>query len=1285
MSTTHSELTILQYNMRRAREGVMAPFFEDEDNCHYSVIAVQEPWINSFTPTTYHPRGDRYELVYPSEGRARVCFYVNKHMPLTSWNSYELSPDLMSIRLKCSGENENENWMWIHNIYRQSDQEDPNVTLDLLENALAEEGEHIVVGDFNSHHPQWGGLGVESDAVSGRILEIVDHYGLELLLPQGTITWQRNEQKSTIDLSWAIQGAASRLIRCEPHDKASHGSDHLPILTIIDASYADAPVKKRKKWQDMDKEKFRETVARHLPEVESIRGETLTETMIEHTLETITESIQLAIEKCVPDLRICQWSKPGFDQECKEWVRECNRLQRRYQQDRTPESYGIWRTAENRKKKLVSKRLRQNHRQKVETASQDTGGIWKLNKWVKARGVRAQGVTPAISRPDGTKADNPEEKSDLLKNSFFPIPPSADLGDIRDFRYPEPLECPEITEWELRRAILATKTGKAPGPDGIPNQILHTVVDQLIPLLLSLLNSSLTRGYHPYAWKRSVTVALRKPGKGDYSKPKAYRPVALLNTIGKIMESIMATRISWWMEEFQLLPPGHMGGRKMVSVEQAIHLLLERIHAAFKTETPVASLLMLDVSGAFDNVSHERLIHNLRKRQLPTQVVQWIRGFLKDRSTTIKLPEYTSEPMATPTGIPQGSPLSPILYLFYNADLIECTGNDPLRSTSTGWIDDVGILVRGESTEANCRTLETVYQSAARWAISHASVFAPEKFALMHFTKDDTQDIGAAMHLGEVEVKPSESIRVLGIHLDAQLSYATHLRHIEATASKRLNGLQGIAGSTWGFSLMDVRRLYTGAVIPQLTFGSSVWYTPLEQRGTKTREAKVLRVLGAIQKRAGAIIAGAFRITAGAALDIELFTMPIKQKLERNNAESLIRLWNRPVWYWMEQARPAVRKKHAWWSPFHRLQEKYWKMIQSKLPYQGVGMDWDTEIQTPFVCSPWWEAPKVHIAKSSEQAIKDHDLITLCHGYDTLDTYTDGSGNGGQIGAAAVTLPGTGVRSQGTAMGPDTLMTVYTAELQGIVLALQMVEDQPRFRKVNIFTDNQAAIISAGNPRICSGQYLLKRIVQLVDKLRERRTEVCIYWIPAHVGVDGNELADKAAKAAAHTRNYMEGITCLKSNLKRLIRGEFKKQWKTAWENAPHGRITFRLEPEPHKRVLTKFGGLRKAESSILIQCRTGKIGLKKYLYDIGRADSPYCNHCEGSNQTVRHVLVDCTGFEPLKQQIFGRKILNLISILGDPAYAKRITNFMIRTRLLGQFQAVEPEQLQEDAPSHVS
>ena len=133
--------------------------------------------------------------------------------------------------------------------------------------------------------------------------------------------------------------------------------------------------------------------------------------------------------------------------------------------------------------------------------------------------------------------------------------------------------------------------------------------------LEQIFNDSLSIGYYPAHFRESVIIILRKlRGNRDYTNPKNYRPISLLNTIDKIIETIIASRISYIATTHELLPTIHFGGRRGSCMETAIHHLLEKIYTAWN-ENKITSFLMIDVFAAYLNISHERLLHNLWKKK----------------------------------------------------------------------------------------------------------------------------------------------------------------------------------------------------------------------------------------------------------------------------------------------------------------------------------------------------------------------------------------------------------------------------------------------------------------------------------------------------------------------------------------------------------------------------------------------------------------------------------------------------------------------------------------------
>ncbi len=178
-----------------------------------------------------------------------------------------------------------------------------------------------------------------------------------------------------------------------------------------------------------------------------------------------------------------------------------------------------------------------------------------------------------------------------------------------------------------------------------------------------------------------------------------------------------------------------MGACPGRSTDTALEMLVKQIHAAWQADDGVASLHSLDMTGAFDRVVLVQVLHNLRKRCIPQWLVQFISYFLSDRLTSLCFPGFSSSPFSSEQGIPQGSPLSTILFLFYNADLIDVCNSPNIPATDIGFVDDTNVLAFGKSTEETCCVVKEIHSRCLTWGDMHGASFTPHKYVLVNFSK----------------------------------------------------------------------------------------------------------------------------------------------------------------------------------------------------------------------------------------------------------------------------------------------------------------------------------------------------------------------------------------------------------------------------------------------------------------------------------------------------------------------------------------------------------------------
>ena len=303
----------------------------------------------------------------------------------------------------------------------------------------------------------------------------------------------------------------------------------------------------------------------------------------------------------------------------------------------------------------------------------------------------------------------------------------------------------------------------------------------------------------------------------------------------------------------------------------------------------------------------------------------------------------------------------------------------------------------------------------------------------------------------------------------------------------------------------------------------------------------------------------------------------------------------------------------------------------------------------------------------------------------------------GKIGASAVIS----TISDQAHLRLDTQHTVFTGELYGIFLALNTafyvisIEQRTGTKIPIIYTDNQAALRRVKTPNSRGpGQRILKQVITLIGRLRLIDAIVEFNWIPTHCNIKGNEAADYTAKTATgwllkrHSNGRITetdkatNTLTQKAPVQTMLARLAASEWDASWSKDTYGKELRKLVQKPSHTVLKLYSDLPKVLSSLLIQMRTGKIGLRKNLHcrKVPEISTPTCQ-CGQAPQSVTHVLAHCRKYNQIRRETWKEEEKNhpwrsipVKKILSSPRYAKKAAMFMNKTGLPGQFKALRTE-----------
>lgn len=1071
----------------------------------------------------------------------------------------------------------------------------------------------IIGMDANLHHPMWNPVTYHhTHPLAKELIKIQGKAGFKIKSQRKVPTFfpRARGKPTTIDLTWINFEIAKRVVKCTTSSD-NFGSDHQMLVSEISLTEG-LPSQEHNtaRLDKLDRVLFCNSVENKL----SNFPEDLTTTRdIDTAVSLITDGVNHSFLKQGKIVKTNNHRNKAWWDDAKlgPLIKERNRARRWMILSKTYEAARCYWEWNNYVKFSINEAKRIHWRAFL--AKAQSGLTFKAFKYTQAQGSNT--VAP-LYRADRTLATSKDEQAKLLFNGTSVVNNICDMSDFQTVdQNITSLEHPRISEHEVAEVIRKLPSKKAKGGDGIPNELIKIAESLLTPVLAKIFENCLTLGYFPTAWRTATTAILRKHDKDDYSDAGAYRPIALLSCLGKVFETVIARRLTHWAETHRILAQGHMGGRRQHSTDDAFVILTSWVYQKWR-EGKIVSGIFLDVKSAYPSVHRKRLADVLVKKACPEYIIRQVEEYLEDRTTDLRLQDFLSEKFRVDDGLPQGSPLSVILYIIYNSSLLISLDIDKKSDKiSLGFIDDVTHLVANKDVDMNALDLEEEGERALDWGRKHGAIFDKKKAQVIHLTH--RKHSNPKVYFGDQVLEPKEELRWLGLWLDPKLSFGPHIQKMYQRGKVTLTQLNKINRCYWGTNPRETKNLITAVLKPRILFGCVVWFN------TKTK-GKVTKIFDLLQNLANRLALGAFKSSPVQFMNHDT-NMTAFANLAVRQTHSFVykRLTAPPTHPTRKISEDELcHQPRSFLSPIHRIIRRADIVLPTENTFETI---------YPYPTPPWSE-PKGEVMNIGEkqELVKERIPQQMKTEKDkgACIIFTDGSYIPSVGGGAAAAMAGN-VASR--AYGPIEGLSNFEMEAMGLMLGLVtyniLSTNHPaKYNSLALFSDSQAALALLTDPLQPTSLQYLARSLHLAVRRLPLGQRLSLYWTPGHKGIELNEAEDEAEKKEAEGTSEP---TLLPTSLGSLLR-----HIKTIFKRGDSSIAKFKTRSRYIADALEK---LEKGQAAAIFQLRCGHSPLRHFLYRIGVEDTDKCETCNVTENPT-HFLIFCKRFKS-QRQAFRKKL----------------------------------------------
>ncbi len=1168
------------------------------------VIAIQESKLSpkatyTLPGYTMHNR-DRDQAVPGARGGGLLLLVRNdcnsSHIPVEVGN---LETQMISIDLA------NGKVIRLANVYHRIATPTNINELNKLSQALGPDG--IILGDFNAHNPLWG----ESEKLCKHGTDIqnwMEDKNL-VLLNDGSYTRIDTfyDSWSSLDLTFATTSLA-HLTQWQVHDD-TWGSDHLPTITHLGSPPKTEELQTRAPSWNFNKADWNlfQTQCLNIQENTIVSDDP--NVFCQNLTQAITDAANLAIPLTSTGDRkgtVPWWSKEIHMARAKR-KKAINRSKR----DKS--AFQLVRETRQEVKTLIKDSKKANWYKFCQNLNSKANSKEVWNKIKAVRGTRKATPIPRLKSNSTLKG-----KANALATHYAKVSSNQNysptfretLNTDSDPPKQEPhvdlaINEPFNTE-ELTHAI-ASKRGTAPGEDMLSYVLFKHMPTPTLDLLTRLFNLIWEKGDVPSSWKHALVIPIHKMGK-DPKEESSYRPVSLTSHMCKSMEAMVTRRLNHHLETGGHISPDQSGFRKGHSTTDHIVRLEHEIRMA-QLQKKYLAAIFLDFSKAFDMVWHNGVLQKLANKGVKGRMANFIQSFLKNRSLSVRVGTTISDTMPLQNGTPQGSIISPTLFNIMIDDLFEEVG----KQVSTAKYADDGTLWISHRNPVHIRSqLQRSLSVISKWCDKWGFTLSSEKTVAVVFKRIGMEPISPSLTIQGKAIQYKKHARFLGVIFDEHLTWSKHIHDVVIRCKKDLNVLRALTGTEWGASKETLLILYRSLVRSKLDYGCEAIDPKIKL---------LSKSLDSIQYQALRIATGAVQGTALATLLADTGELPLDLRREQLTLNYWSRTDNALVRKTWEMAETMSRLNLAmtrtkWQRPFglrvNQLVAEH-KCQNLKSTDSGSVRPAQWKLKTPTVDTSLTSLVDKDLNPTQAKVLALEKIENQWTGWGKV--YTDGSKN------PDTRRTGYGIFVEGPAQArishrlPDG-QSVFTAELQAIYESLRTLPEITNHRDVVILSDSLSALQAIQGKRSKARPKLLDSLLERYTSLTADGYTIQLCWIPSHVGLAGNEGADKLARDSLTLPNPTTDLRYSSQEIKSHIRESVERKWNVRWQSHAHGRWFHNLRPTVPNRTRDKPRLSRHSE-----------VVIRRLRYGVTKLSHFVCTQCNTA-QNVTHLLLHCPEYD---------------------------------------------------------